>query len=190
MKFSEKIRTKIEQILAEYPIFQYGFLDISEIEFKEEVRHICKQECERYNTSWSCPPAVGTVKECRERCESYEKALLFTTLAEVSDISNMKETLATRREHEEIVHGICRELDAAGLERLALSSDSCAICESCSWPKAPCRHPDEMMPCIESYGILVTSAAEKLSMDFFYDSRTVVWYGMIFLRASGHAEAR
>lgn len=188
MEFSENIRTKIEQILAEYPIFQYGFLDVNEIDFKEEVRHICKQECERYHTSWSCPPAVGTVEECRKRCESYEKALLFTTLAEVSDISNMEETLATRREHEEIVHDICRKLDAVGLRRLALSSDSCAICESCAWPEAPCRHPDEMLPCIESYGILVTSAAEKLSMDFFYDSRTVMWYGMIFLRVAGTAE--
>lgn len=183
MSFSKEVQEQVEKILASYPVFQYGFLDVGEIEFKEEVRQICMQECERYNTSWSCPPAVGTVAECRRRCGGYEKALVFTTLAEVSDISNMEETLATRREHEAVIHGICRELDAAGIGRLALSSDSCAICESCAWPDAPCRHPGEMLPCIESYGILVTLAAEKLSMDFFYDSRTVVWYGVIFLRA-------
>lgn len=181
MNIWKDTENKIEEILTAYPVFQYGFLDVGDIEFKEEVRHICKQECARYNFSWACPPAVGTVEECKRRCESYGKALVFTTLAEVSDVSNMEETLATRREHEEIVHGICKELDEAGLKRLALSSDSCAICACCAWPEAPCRHPEEMLPCIESYGILVTSAAERLSMDFFYDSRTVVWYGIIFI---------
>ena len=82
-------REMIEKILAAYPVFQYGFLDVGEIEFKEEVRHICRQECERYNTSWSCPPAVGTVEECRNRCEAYEQAVVFTTLAEVTDAADM-----------------------------------------------------------------------------------------------------
>ena len=154
-------REMIEKILAAYPVFQYGFLDVGEIEFKEEVRHICRQECERYNTSWSCPPAVGTVEECRNRCEAYEQAVVFTTLAEVTDAADMAETLETRKEHEEIVH---------------------AVCETCAWPDAPCRHAERMLPCIEGYGILVTSAAEKLSMDFFYDGRTVVWYGFVFIR--------
>lgn len=182
MKFSEDIQTKIEQILAAYPIFQYGFLNVNEISFKEEVRHICRQECERYHTSWSCPPAVGTVEECRKRCEDYQTALVFTTLAEVSDVANMEEALATRREHEEIVHAVCEELRAQGFELLALSSDSCAICEHCAWPDAPCRHPDQMLPCIEGYGILVTEAAEKLSMDFFYDGQTIIWFGFIFVK--------
>ncbi len=182
MDFSENTRAKIEQTLATYPIFQYGFLNVNEISFKEEVRHICRQECERYNTSWSCPPAVGTVEECRKRCEDYQMALVFSTLAEVSDVANMEEALATRREHEDIVHAISEELRIQGFELLALSSDSCAICEHCSWPEAPCRHPKQMLPCIEGYGILVTEAAEKLSMDFFYDGQTVIWFGFIFIR--------
>ena len=177
---TEQTRKKAEEILAAYPVFQYGFLKVEELTFKQVVRHICRQECERYDTSWSCPPAVGTVDACRKWCEEYEQALVFTTLAEVSDVSNLAETLATRREHEKIVHSIRRELKNAGIKTLALSSDSCAICENCAWPE-PCRHPEQMTPCIESYGILVTEAAEKLSMDFFYDSRTVVWYGILFL---------
>jgi predicted metal-binding protein len=122
---------------------------------------------------------VGTVEECKKRCHSYDKALLFTTLAEVSDVANMEETLATRAEHETVVHEICDLLKEAKIPHHALSSDSCAICDSCAWPKEPCRHPDQMLPCLESYGLLVTSAAEKLDMEFFYDSQTVVWYGLI-----------
>ena len=51
----EQLRAKIEEILTEFPIFQYGFLKTDQITFKEEVRCICRQECERYGTSWSCP---------------------------------------------------------------------------------------------------------------------------------------
>ncbi|MCI5995600.1 MAG: DUF2284 domain-containing protein [Blautia sp.] len=177
-----QIQQKTEEILTSYPIFQYGFLPADEIEFREEVRYICRQECERYDTSWSCPPATGTVEACRKRCLTYREALVFTTLAEVSDLTDMTETLETRKDHEAIVHDICRQLRDAGIDLLALSSDSCAICDKCAWPDAPCRHPEEMLPCIESYGILVTAAAEKLSMDFFYDGSTVLWYAIIFLK--------
>ena len=37
-----------------------------------------------------------------------------------------------------------------------------------------------MIPCIESQGILVTDAAEKCGIEYFYDRHTVTWYGIIF----------
>lgn len=46
--------------------------------------------------------AVGTVDKCRERCQQYTHALLFSSVAEVPDYSNMDALLATKREHEEI----------------------------------------------------------------------------------------
>lgn len=170
----------IEESLARHPIFQYGFLETGDLEFKEEVRQICKQECDRYNTSWSCPPAVGTVKECKEKCSSYDQVLFFSTLAEVEDTANLEESLKTKGDHERIVHEVCQDIRKAGMDIWVLSSDSCALCETCTWPDQPCRYPLKMFPCIESHGILVTSAAEKLAMDFYYDNQTVVWFAMIF----------
>ena len=152
------ILEQIETLLADYPICQYGFLKSEEIIFSEKVRHICKTECDRYGKSWSCPPAVGEVEECRQHCQSYRFALIFTTLAEVSDLADMQETLATRFGHEEIVKEICQGLARLGVDYFALSSESCGICETCAYPNA-CRHKDYMLPCIESQGILVTAAA-------------------------------
>lgn len=54
------------------------------------------------------PPAVGTVAECKERCRQYTGGFIFTTVAEVSDIENMKEMLDTRKDHEEITRQIRR----------------------------------------------------------------------------------
>ena len=93
---------QIEEYICQYPVYQYAFFSPEDIEFSHRVRWICQHECERYNTTWACPPAVGTVEECREKCLSYRECFLFSTIASVSDVVNMKETLSTRKEHEEI----------------------------------------------------------------------------------------
>ena len=177
-------QTEIEGIIAAYPVCQYAFLKPEEIEFPERVRIICETECPRYNTTWACPPGVGEVEECRRRCLSFQDVLLVTTLAEVSDTSLMEETLKTREGHEKVMRGLCRDMKKAGFRVLPLSTESCDICPDCTYPKAPCRFPDKMIPCVESYGILVTAAAERAGIDFFYDSGTVTLYWMIFFTGS------
>ena len=96
----------MERTLAEFPVCEYAFVEIPEIPFREEVRYICRIECPRYGTSWSCPPAVGTVKECEARCAGYDGALIFTTIAEDVDTEDMSAMLATRMEHEEVTRQI------------------------------------------------------------------------------------
>lgn len=172
--------TDIDEILAGYPVCQYEVLKVSEIPFSEKVRYICRTECERYGRSWSCPPAVGEVEECRRRCLKFRHALVFTTVAEVEDASVMEQTLKTRAGHEQITRSLCRELEARGMKCLALSGESCSICEKCAYPEEECRHPDRMIPCVESYGILVTEIAEKCGIGFYTDNHTVTWFGLIF----------
>ena len=89
-------KAAIEQQLAELPLFQYDWITTSELVFSERVRYICQTQCPMYNTTWACPPAVGTVEECKARCLSYPEALMMTSITEVSDIANLEETLATR----------------------------------------------------------------------------------------------
>lgn len=172
-------RVDIESFIGRYPVCQYAVLKSSEIPFSEKVRHICETECERYGKSWSCPPAVGTVAQCRRRALSYKKALVFTTMAEVTDSSVWTETLATRAQHESVTKALVKELQERGASCLALSAESCQICEACAYPKA-CRHPEQAIPCVESYGILVTELAEACRIDFFTDMHTVTWFGLIF----------
>ena len=51
---------RFEEFISQYPIYEYRLVDTAEIEVRERVRIICKQECERYGTTWACPPAVGS----------------------------------------------------------------------------------------------------------------------------------
>ena len=65
---------------------------------------------------------------------------------------------------------------------MALSTESCDICEHCAYPEGPCRHPDRMFPCIESYGILVTELAERHDITFLSGSRLVTWFSLILYK--------
>jgi len=175
-------RELLEQQMMELPIVQYEYFPTEELVFTEKVRYICRTECSQYGKSWACPPGVGTVEECRRRCLDYPNALLITTMTEVSDIANVEESLATRPEHEEITHRVDAMLRAQGLETYVLSTESCAICEKCSYPDGPCRHREKMYPCVESHGILVTALAETAGVDFYAEGNLVTWFSLIFYR--------
>ncbi len=175
-------RQRLEEGLARFPICEYAFIRTEDLTFLPEVRYICETECPRYGKSWSCPPAVGTVEECQKRCMAFSEGLLFTTAAEVSDLENMPEMLATRREHEEVTRKVRELFQTKCKETLVLSTESCDICESCAYPHSPCRCPDRMFPCIESHGILVTELAERYGITFMGGSQIVTWFSLILYR--------
>ncbi len=169
----------LESQITEYPICEYAFIQVEDIMFLDQVRYICETECPQYGKSWSCPPAVGSVEQCRKSCYTFSGGFVFTTVAEVSDISNMEETLATRMEHEEITRSIRTLFQEQCSEVKVLSTESCAICKECAYPAAPCRYPDKMLPCIESYGILVTDLAEKYGITFMNGANIVTWFTLL-----------
>lgn len=172
-------RKEIEKKIAKYPIFEYAFFDTTEIKFYPNVRTICEIECPQYGKSWSCPPAVGTLEKCKERCTKYKNAFIFSTISEVKDILNMGETLSTRFEHIQIVDDIRKEVFVDGDDILILTAESCDICAECSYPNEKCRYPKKMYPCIESQGILVTEICEKQEMSFLNGYNTITWFCLI-----------
>ena len=175
-------REKLEERLRELPIVQYEFFETRDLTFTQRVREVCRLECPMYGKSWACPPAVGTVEACREKCLGYEGVLILSTVTEVSDISNLEETLATRGGHEAVTHQAEAILQAQGLETMGLSTEACAICDQCAYPDGPCRHPAQMYPCVESHGILVTEVAERLGLEFF-NGNLVTWFSLVFFRS-------
>lgn len=174
------MKEKLEQELQQYPILQYAWLKTEKITFLQRVRDICRTECPRYGTSWACPPGVGTVEECRQRCGQYPDVFVFSTIAEVRDITDMEETLSTRAEHEEITRQVAETFRRYFGDVIVLSTESCDICKTCTYPERECRHPDRMFPCVESYGILVTDLAQMGGMEFMNGANVVTWFSVIF----------
>ncbi|MBQ8971464.1 MAG: DUF2284 domain-containing protein [Clostridia bacterium] len=175
-------REWLEAQLAELPLYQYEFIRTQELSFSQRVRYVCETECPMYGKSWACPPAVGTVEACKEKCLSYPYALMISTITEVEDIANIEMTLATRADHEAITRKVHALVRTQSDQTMALSTEACAICAHCTYPNAPCRHPEHMYPCVESHGILVTDLAERYNIDFLAGGNLVTWFSLIFYR--------
>ena len=173
-------KEKLEQQLSELPLYTYFYVEPGQLEFSDRVRYICQAECPRYGKSWACPPGVGSVTACKAKCLGYGECLVIGTVTE-GDLGNMEETLATRPDHEAVTDQVAALLREMGAEPYILSTDSCAICEHCTFPQGkPCCHPDRMHPCIESHGINIIPTLEENGLEFQYGGDVVTWYSMLF----------
>ena len=172
---------KLEQQLAELPLYVYVMVDPNEIEYSERIRWICEHECPMYGKTWACPPGVGTVQECAQKCKSYNKCLMVGTITEITSIANMEEALATRPEHEALTNQIRGFFWEQGIEPYILSTEACAVCERCAiLDGMPCRMPGRMHPCVESHGINLIPTLEENGLDFQYGDNIVTWYSLLF----------
>ena len=172
---------KLENRLAELPLLGYFFIDPKSLEFSERVRWICENECPMYGKTWACPPGVGTVAECREKCLSYENCLMIATVTEVADISNLEQTLATRPDHEAVTGQVSAVLEELGVRPHILSTEACAVCERCAYLDGQaCRFPERMHPCVESHGINLIPVLEENGIEFGFGGNLVTWVSLLF----------
>ena len=169
------------QSLNTLPLYYYHFFQPGELEFSDRIRWICENECPMYGKSWACPPAVGTVEACKGKCHSYEHCLMISTVAEVNDIANIEETLATRPEHEAITLQVRDFMREQNVDPYILSTEACAMCEKCAYLDGePCRLPGKMHPCVESHGINMLPLIEELGLLFQYGENIVTWFSLLF----------
>lgn len=170
----------LEQQLSGLPLYIYEFIDPKQLDFADRIRYICEHDCPMYGSSWACPPAVGSVEECKARCLSYENCLLISTITEVADITDIHETLETRHPHEEITNQVRDLMQEMGVEPFVLSTESCAVCETCAYKQGfPCRRPERMHPCVESQGINIIPTLESAGIDFQYGANIVTWVSLL-----------
>lgn len=173
-------KARLEEKLSELPLYLYAFIDPKELEFSDRIRYICEHDCPMYGTSWACPPAVGTVEQCRATCLRYENCLVVSTITEVSDITDIHETLQTRHPHEDVTNQVGDILREMGVDPFILSTESCAVCETCAYLEGqPCRRPQRMHPCVESQGINVIPVLEQMGLDFQYGANIVTWVSLL-----------
>ena len=172
---------KLEAGLSELPLYYYAPIDPNGLEFSQRIRYICQMECPMYGKTWACPPAVGEVAQCQQRCLAYQKCLLIGTITETRDISDLEETLSTRKSHEEVTNQVRDLFRQQGVEPFVLSTEACAICERCAYLDGQlCRYPEKMHPCVESHGINVIPTLEENGLEFQYGENIVTWYSLLF----------
>lgn len=173
-------KERLERQLRELPLYAYFYFSTEELIFSPRIRWICQNECPMYGKTWACPPGVGTVAECEEKCRSYANGLVISTIVEVEDISDIEASLETRRAHEDITDQVGELFREQGITPYILSTEACAICQRCAiLDGKPCRHPERMHPCVESQGLVVSQLAEEHGLPFQYGGNIITWFSFL-----------
>jgi predicted metal-binding protein len=176
--------SSIQRDIEQLPIHEYAFMDTNDVIFSKEVRDLCIQnKCGMYASSWACPPAIGSVDDCKARCSNYKHTFIFTTATKVKNRYDFKGWIHARKEHEKLtdrVADIFRFYDAPAL---VLSTEGCLLCKTCTFPDAPCRFPNRMYPATEGYGIMVMQQAKVCNVKYNNGVDTVTYFSMVFFNA-------
>lgn len=139
---------------------------------------MCKKTgCKNYNSTWACPPAVGTVEECKRRCEQYEHFLLFSGKFDIAAASDYDGMIRSLFDFKKIVERYDRMIGPFLDSYQLLSNEGCGRCKDCTWPDAPCRFPDHLYHSLEGYGFLVRDLAESAGMHYHNGDLTVTFFG-------------
>jgi predicted metal-binding protein len=177
----------IESFIEKFPVYQYAFIKPDDVEYSEKVRQLCKRACTHYGTSWSCPPAIGKLEKCEEKCLRYTDILVFSTVTELQG-GTAQEMETAQKEHEKLTNIICSHMLKEGYITYVLSSSWCKTCQKCTFPKDFCRHPEEMYPCIESHGIMIADLMEKCGMDHYLGGKLYLLFSLVYFKEADTSE--
>lgn len=170
----------LQDKIYEAGVFEYGFINPAEIEYRQLIRDICKDNtCRRYGTTWACPPAVGTVEECRSRCLQYDTMMVFTGAFFLEDSFDFEGMMRGMSDFKQIALRLDELLRPHLGKYLVLSNESCDTCAKCTYPDAPCRFPQKLHHSVEGYGILVNDLAKKTGIKYNNGADTVTYFGAV-----------
>ena len=156
------IYEKVKETAMQSGIWQADFISTQELLFYPEIREICKENtCRNYDTTWACPPAVGTIDVCKKRVMQYEKMLLFSikyNLEDSYDIEGMQNALSSFKGSVDIFD---EKLKTFLSDYLLLSNEGCKKCTKCTYPDFPCRFPAYLHHSIEGCLLYTSDAADE-----------------------------
>ena len=157
-----------------------GVIKTADLNFFEEVRKYCREnQCHHFDATWACPPAVGTVEECRVRTCGYDYLHLFSMAFYLPDAVDWDSMKPAVKDFKKSVNMLDRKLQAHANGMMILSNDSCSLCRTCTYPDAPCRIPEHLHHSIEGYGFYVSELARQAGIPYFSGSGTITLFGAV-----------
>lgn len=175
----------VAQIAIECDFLECGYVNIENLKYYPEVRAICEGNmCRNYGTSWACPPAVGTIEECRRRVSQYDKMLIFSRAYQLEDSFDLDGMLAGLREFKHLTDRFQQNLANVLSDYLLLANEGCGRCAVCTYPDGPCRFPHLLHHSLEGYGFIVNELAAEAGMRYNNGANTVTYFGALLFKES------
>ena len=175
---------KVRETALQSGMWQADCIGTEKLVFYPEIRKICQENtCRNYGTSWACPPAVGTLEECRKRIRRYGRMLVFSKKYELEDSFDFKAMARGMSDFKDAVDTFHEKLRPILKEFLLLANEGCGRCARCTYPDAPCRFPELLHPSLEGYGFQVGELAKLAGIQYNNGPRTVTYFGGLFFKS-------
>jgi predicted metal-binding protein len=168
---------------------EWAAIPVSALVFSPELYNTCATNvCGHYNTSWTCPPAAGTMEEQRTKILAYERAFVFTTKYDLEDSFDYEGMTEGRERHTLLTLEFRRRLP----DLPVYGAGSCPSCRPsasedtpaggeraayCAFPN-PCRFPEKRIGSIEAAGINVTELSKSAGIKYNNGPNTVTYFSM------------
>lgn len=141
-----------------------------------EVRDMCSANtCGQYDKNWSCPPACGTLEECRKQVSAYHSGILVQTMGKLEDSFDYESMLLLERRHKKNFYDLRIALTEFYPNLLALGAGACTLCKKCTYPDESCRFPEKSISSMEAYGLLVNQICTDNGMLYYYGPDTMTY---------------
>lgn len=161
----------------------WGIVPVEKVPFSQEFLDICRSNsCGSYNSCWACPPAMGTLEECKARIGQYKVGLVFNHISPLEDSFDFEGMQDAAENYRIAVDALHELVKAEGDNISLLANGGCSRCKTCTWPDAPCRFPDKLFPAIEGCGVYVSRLAALAGLKYINGQNTVTYFGMLLCK--------
>ena len=162
---------------------QAGELNVSALVFMPEVRDMCSADrCHQYGKNWRCPPGCGSIEEAAERAAKYSFGIIVQTIGRMEDDFDYETIQATSEKHKNNFSALVEKLRARYNDVLPMGAGTCSLCETCSYPDAPCRLPDKSISSMEAFGLWVSKVCELSGMPYNNGKQTITFTSCYLLK--------
>ena len=163
-------------------VYESAELPVSFLVFSGELIKSCETNiCGNYNSSWTCPPASGTMEVQREKILAYKNAFVFTTKHDLEDSFDYEGMTTGKELHTVLTLDL---KDRLGGNFPVYGAGSCLLCKDengkprCAFPR-PCLFPGKKTGSIEAAGINVTELSKAAGIVYNNGPNTVTFFSMV-----------
>ena len=167
----------------EFGFSQAGELNLSALVFMPEVRDMCTADrCRQFGKNWRCPPGCGSIEDAARRAAKYSYGLIVQTIGLMDDDFDYETIQATSGKHKKDFYELVGKLKERYGDVLPMGAGTCEICDTCTYPDAPCRFPDKSISSMEAYGLWVSKVCELSGIPYNNGKATITFTSCYLLK--------
>ena len=160
-----------------------GQLNLKAVVFMPEVRDMCRADrCHAYGKNWRCPPACGSIEEASEKAKQYSFGMIVQTIGDMEDEFDFETIEETSKKHGKSFISMMRKIKVDYPDALGMGAGTCARCNPCTYPDAPCRFPEDSYSSMEAYGLWVSRVCELSDIPYNYGKNKIAFTSCFLLK--------